>query len=151
MKSTTHAAVLSFPDLPPEEEVKVRKTYHYAPCPKDIENPLLQIPFLHEFFKPGRHLHKFWINRLPKKLKERLVYRSTEDALTIGWGIHITEEPNWFAFGLVGVLIVLLSGILSIAYSVLAKDVSGGFGMGAYMVAVQTVVLSTMFLKWRQA
>src|SRR5277367_5290823 len=131
MKATVHAAVLDFPTLPPEEEVKVKKRYHYVPCPKDIENPLLQVQFLHEYFKPGRHLGKFWLNRLPKKLKEKLTNNS--DCLAIGWGIHIVEEPNWYAFGLVAIAVLAFSGVLSVVYSVCARDVSGGFGVGAYM------------------
>lgn len=115
MKATFHAAVLNFPALPPEEEVKVEKRYHYVPCPKDIEDPLLQVQFLHEYFKPGRHLGKFWLNRLPKKLKEKLLLNTKGSA--IGWGIHIVEEPNWFAFGLVAVGVVALSGVLALIYS----------------------------------
>jgi hypothetical protein len=97
MKATFHAAVLDFPTLPPEEEVKVKKRYHYVPCPRDIEDPLLQVQFLHEYFKPGQHLGKFWLNRLPKKLKEKLLLNT--DGSTIGWGIHIVEEPNWWLLG----------------------------------------------------
>jgi hypothetical protein len=50
----------------------------------------------------------------------------------------------------VAIAVVALSGVLSVAYSVATRDVSGGFGVGAYMIAAQTVGLSTLFFKWQQ-
>jgi hypothetical protein len=48
------------PALPPEEEVKMHRKYHYALCPSDIGNPALRIPYLHSLFAPGgAHLQDF--------------------------------------------------------------------------------------------
>jgi len=47
--------------------------------------------------------------------------------------------------------VVALTGVLSVIYSLAARDVSGGFSIGVYMVAAQAAVLTTSFFKWQQA
>jgi hypothetical protein len=90
--------VLEAPALPPEEEVIVRKNYHYAPCPSDIRNPALRIPYLHSLFAPGgAHLKDFWLQRTPKKLNERIPeqpHPSGQPAV-IGWGLYIGRGQDW--------------------------------------------------------
>ncbi len=39
--------------LPPEDQVKVEKNYHYDPCPTDVE--VLSIPKFSHLLKPGIH------------------------------------------------------------------------------------------------
>lgn len=129
--------VLSFPDLPPEEEVR-RGNYHYVPCPQDIKNPLLRIPYLHVLFEPGNHLNQFWMNRTPKKLDTRIEYGTGVEPI-IGWGVHLVEGPNWMAFSIVSEIVLVMSLLLSVVYSVFTRDVSAGFTMGAYLVAVLAV------------
>ncbi|MCJ1475836.1 hypothetical protein MMC13_004500 [Lambiella insularis] len=130
--------VISFPDLPPTEEVHVKKTYHYAPCPQSVKNPLLRIPYLHVLFEPGNHLDRFWSNRVPKKLDTKIIYRDGIEPV-IGWGVHIVEGPNWVAFSVLSEIVLVLSAVLALVWSLLAKDVSGGFAIGAYVVGALAV------------
>ena len=131
--------ILEFPALPPDDEVRQKKNYHYAPCPRDVANPVLRIPYLHVLLEPGIHLDEFWVNRSPKKLRQRIEYGSgTHPA--IGWGVHIVEGPNWVAISVVSQIVLFLTLILSVLFSVLKNDVSAGFAMGAYVVAALTAV-----------
>lgn len=130
--------VISFPDLPPIEEVRDKKTYHYAPCPQSVKNPVLRIPYLHVLFEPGIHLDRFWSNRVPKKLDTKIMYGDGIDPV-IGWGVHIVEGPNWLAFSVLSELVLVLSAVVALTWSLLARDVSGGFAIGAYMVGVLAV------------
>jgi hypothetical protein len=85
----------SSPSLPPEPEVKVKKSYHYHPCPQDdVDLTCLRGVILHSLLKPGPHMDEFWRDRFPKKLREGLIYRSGLANENTGWGIHIVQGPN---------------------------------------------------------
>lgn len=68
----------------------------------------------------------------------------------MGWGIHIVEEPNWYAYAFFAHIIVLLSGVLSLIYAVLGRDISSAFAMGAYILTVLTLYVTLGYLKWQQ-
>jgi hypothetical protein len=135
--------------LPPEAEVKQLKNYDYTPCPPDIEDPLLQNQFIHELLKPGPHLDNYWITTFPKKLKGRLEYISGQRP--VGWGIIINEGINWFVL-LFGVLVILLAtGFVVVIYAAFTKDVSSATGIGAYLVAILSLVVTVQYFWWQQA
>jgi hypothetical protein len=138
---------LKYPSLPPEEEVK-KKNYLYYPCPMDIEDPFLNNQFIHELCTPGAHLDRYWIDSFPKKLNGKLAYVSGQRPF--GWGIHIVEGPNWYAFAFLAYVIILSSGILSVIYAILRRDISSGFGMGSYAISVLTLFVTLGYLKWQQ-
>ena len=125
--------------LPPEEEVR-NKNYHYAPCPQEVKNTLLRVPWLHVLFEPGAHSSDFWTQRTPKKLAQMLNYPSSKPV--IGWGVHIVEGPNWHAFTLLIIIFNFLSLLIAFIYSVVKIDVSGGFAVGSYFIAVETMVVT---------
>jgi hypothetical protein len=135
--------VLESSVLPPEAEVTRRFTYHYAPCPCDIANPALSIPFLHSYFAPGgAHLKDFWVQRTPKKLRERMCdapHPSGQPAV-VGWGVHIAERPNWGAWNALAQLLLVLTLLFAAAYAALARDVSGAFAVAQYAVAALTML-----------
>jgi len=96
-----------------------------------------------------------WINRLPKKLHESLeeVRRKQQpgdDTLILGWGILIVEGLNKLAVSLVTLLVTVLSGAISICYTVWARDTSGGFAIGAYIVAVLVVLTTALYYQWEK-
>ena len=135
--------------LPPETEVKQLKNYEYNPCPPDVEDPLLQNQFIHELLKPGPHLDNYWVDTFPKKLKGKLEYISGQRP--VGWGIIINEGINWVVFILGAFSILLLSGVGVVIYALCTKDVSSAVGIGAYFVAVVTLVVTLHYCKWQQA
>ncbi|KAL2275892.1 hypothetical protein FJTKL_01448 [Diaporthe vaccinii] len=126
--------------LPPEEEVLNKKTYHYAPCPQQVQNPLLQIPWLHILFEPGMHTSDFWTKRTPKKLVQMLSYSSPEPV--IGWGVHIVEGPSWHALAVLIIIFGVLSLAISLLYSAVTSDVSSGFALGACFIAAETMMVT---------
>jgi hypothetical protein len=134
--------------LPPEAEVKQFKNYDYTPCPPDIEDPLLQNQFIHELLKPGPHLDNYWISTFPKKLKGRLEYVSGQRP--IGWGIIINEGINWFALVFGAICIMLTTSFFVVMYSAMTKDVSSAAGIGAYVVAILTLVVTLHYFRWQQ-
>ena len=114
----------------------------------EIEDPLLHDQFIHELLIPGPHLDRYWIRTFPKKLNERLKYTSDQPPC-FGWGVHIIESPNWYAIASLMFVLVILSGILSVVYSIARKDVSAGFSIGAYCVAIVTLGVTVRYLKWQ--
>lgn len=140
----------SSPSVPPEPEVKVKKSYHYHPCPQDeVDLTSLRDAMLHSLLKPGPHLDEFWLNRFPKKLREGLVYRSGLADGNAGWGIHIVYGPNAVLIVWLALVVVTLSGALGIIYSVVREDPGGGFGMASWMVAWLTCAVTCLQLKPR--
>lgn len=57
----------------------------------------------------------------------------------IGWGIHLVEGPNWMAVLAVSEVVLVLSLVVAVGYSVGRGDVSSGFAMGAYVATVLAV------------
>lgn len=140
----------SSPSLPPEPEVKVKKNYHYHPCPPDdVDLTCLRGAILHSLLKPGPHLDEFWLNRFPKKLREGLVYRSGLADGNIGWGIHIVHGPNAVLIVWLALVVTTTSGLLGIAYSVVRKDPGGGFGMASWVVGLLALAIAYLQLKPR--
>lgn len=96
-----------------------------------------------------------WINRLPKKLHESLeeVRRKQQpgdDTLVLGWGILIVEGLNKLAVSLLTLLVIVLSGAISIWYTVWARDTSSGFAIGAYIVAVLVALTTALYYQWEK-
>ena len=122
---------------------------NYSPCPPDIEDPLLHNQFIHELLKPGPHLDNYWIATFPKKLKCRLEYAT--GTRPIGWGIIIHEGINLvlILFGVFAILIA--TGLVVIVYGALTKDVSAAAGIGAYLVAILSIMVTLQYSKWQQA
>lgn len=128
------------PCLPPPEDVH-DKTYHYAPCPPDIHAQELGLPFLHVLMEPGNHFDDFWTNHVPKKLRERLHYQKGPEPV-VGFGLYVTERPNWQALAMLTTFFTLASFVLAVIYSVVMKDVSSGFGIGSFGVAAFTLAMT---------
>lgn len=127
--------------LPPEQEV-LNKNYHYAPCPQQVQNPLLRIPWLHVLFEPGTHSSDFWTTRTPKKLTQMLSYPSPNPV--IGWGVHIVEGLNGRALIVLAIILNILFLAISSIYSLVTNDVSSGFAVGSFFLAVETMAVTLM-------
>ena len=117
------------PSLPPPELVLVKKQYRYAPCPieTEIETFLPELGFWHQFYNPHTCAQLWWITRLPTKLETELKFNPGVQCL--GWGIHIEETLNMAVVNSLGFAGILISYFTSVFWSVIRKDVSGGFGI----------------------
>ena len=129
--------------LPPREEVESNR-YQYSACP----NSALPMPphiFLHYLNSNRPHRKAIWLTRLPIKLNESITNNS--DELPVGWGIHIIEGTNSRAIFYYALTITTLSFIVSLLWAILMNDVQGGFGIGAWMVAIPSVMLMALHLR----
>lgn len=60
----------------------------------------------------------------------------------IGWGVHIVEGPNWHALTLLVIIFNFLSLLIALIYSVVTIDISAGFAVGSFFLAVETMVMT---------
>jgi hypothetical protein len=134
------------PNFPPEAEVHVKKTYHYVPCPAEVDPAGLNGELLHCLLKSGPHLDRFWLNYFPKKLKEMLQYSSSLPEVNTGWGIQIVEGINWPTVTLLIFVLTASSSLLGILYSAFTADVGGGFGMATFVATLPALGLVTLQL-----
>ena len=120
-------------DLPPEDK---KDEYRYNPVPADIIPPVGENHMLHLISHPT-HAEEdgFVLDRIPKKLKERLLVPPSRGT-GLGWGIYFIEGWHFGVITLVA-FAVLLAGSLAflICWSVLEHDLQGASGVAAYMVA----------------
>ncbi|MCJ1390207.1 hypothetical protein MMC18_003065 [Xylographa bjoerkii] len=133
--------------VPPKHEVD-NHNYEYTPVPLEPLPPIPNNVFMHHLIDPGPHRRPVWLHRLPKKLNHSLL--NSSDELVIGWGLHIIEGPNWVAICAAGFCITFLSGAFSTLWSILRSDVSGGFGIGSWLVSALTLAMMACFSKWSQ-
>ena len=125
-------AALIHPPIPPDA------FFHLWECPKVMPE-----------------MQAIWINRLPKKLHESLEeacrkQRPGDDAPVLGWGILIIEGLNKSALSWLTLLVIVLSGAISVCYAILARDTSGAFAIGAYMVAVLAALITALYYQWEK-
>jgi hypothetical protein len=143
------------PIIPPEAEVLARN-YEYTPCPLNSPPPISPNSFLHylEYHATENSLRgRTWLNRLPKKLERSLLdlRRSTEiEKDIVGWRVHIIEGPNMVMITVLTVIMVGISGVVSLVYSFSRKDVSGGFAIGAWIVAGWVALVTTLYYQWKE-
>ena len=120
-------------DLPPEDK---KDEYRYNPVPADIIPPVGENHMLHLINHPA-HAEEdgFVLDRIPKKLKERLLVPPSRGT-GLGWGIYFIEGWHVSVITLVA-FAVLLAGslVFLVCWSVLEHDLQGASGVAAYMVA----------------
>jgi len=134
-----------------------KKIYEYAPCPLTTYPAISANAFLHYMScthsEASLSRGKKWFNRLPKRLERGLeeLRRSSNIEMDVtGWGIHIIEGPNVAAIAFLTSVVMVLCGIGSTVYGVVRKDVSGGFAIGAFVVAMWGSTMATLFFQWKQ-
>jgi hypothetical protein len=84
-----------------------------------------------------------WLNHLPKRLKKH-------DSACVGYGMHIIEGPNKFAIFVITMLFLALTIVVGITYSIKQRDVQGGTGIAALVIASYTSFL-TAWIFWRSS
>jgi hypothetical protein len=133
--------------LPPVEQVEGAK-YHYHECALEPLPPIDHRTFFHYFWNHSSHLHSrstLFLNRLPKKMNTSVREQEQPDALNLGWGLHIIEGPNRKMLSLSMFVILVVSLIISITYSIVTHAQESGFGIGQWMVATFTAGLGAVY------
>lgn len=81
---------------------------------------------------------------LPSKINESFLVRPT-----IGWGVEILEGPNWARFWTVMAFATLISGLAAGLFAWLVHDRATAVAIGAWLTALQAMVMTAMFFIWR--
>jgi hypothetical protein len=116
--------------------------YGHDPYPMVPILPIAATTFFHHLAKPEDHPQRVWCARMPKKLhKSILQWSGDPDTLVVGWGVHIIEGIHQFNMLLTMLVLLCLTAAVSITWAVVRDDVQGGYGIGAFLVAAQTLVL----------
>lgn len=97
---------------------------------------------MHSFRDPGDHTGSLAVERLPKKLRQKLSCGNNQLNVPVGWGVYIIEGYNWKLIlrGAAGTLFATF--LLTVLWSYLKKDVQGGMGIGQYSIAILALVLA---------
>lgn len=86
-------------------------------------------------------LRNDWLGHLPKRLTKH-------DAASDGYGMHVIEGPNKPGIFFVTMLVVICTIVVSTVYSTKTRDVQGGTGIGAFIIACYSAFL-TAWIFWR--
>jgi hypothetical protein len=93
-----------------------------------------------------------WLNRLPKKLDEKLeklcLGTRPDGEIILGWGILVIEGIHKRRISRLTTGMAALAIVISVAYSAGKKDVSSGFAIGALMVACWTVFITAIYFEF---
>lgn len=149
-KSGTRVGSYETGQIPSVKQV-YNMEYSYRPCPLDIgPYPIDPAIFMHWFLDPGDHAddQSMAVERLPKKLHSSLEddMQSTPGGSPIGWGIYIVEGLNWARIQVLALILLLITFLLSVAWSKVREDVQGGMGIGQYLIALIVAVLTVSLL-----
>ena len=120
----------------------------FCACPLKEPPPISTNIFLHHLNSKRSHPRSTWLNRLPKKLNCSI--HDSPDSVYIGWqahgwGIHIIEGPNGRAILTFTVMSTVLSFAVALVWSILKDDVSGAFGIAAFIIASANVLIFAFF------
>ena len=111
------------------------------------EPPMAKHLFNHYFHKPHfADVAATWVTRFPQLNDSSLFYSNQK--LAKGWGIEITEERNWMLFLFANLLSLSVSGAVAGVSSHYMKDRQTGVAIGAWLTAVQTLILTALFWHW---
>jgi hypothetical protein len=129
--------------IPPETQ---KDNYRFEPLPDKYEPPPIGKNRMRHLYDYPDHADEVLLDcfsRVPRKLRERLSVAPGIGSRE-GWGICFIEGVSWprvCALGLVG---VLASTIFGIAWTVVQKDIQGGFGVASYMLGVLVLGLGAL-------
>ncbi|KIN07979.1 hypothetical protein OIDMADRAFT_16429 [Oidiodendron maius Zn] len=94
-----------------------------------------------------------WLNRLPKKLDEKLekvcLGKRPNGEIILGWGILVIEGIHKRRISRLAAAMAALAMVISLAYSAGKKDVSSGFATGALVVACWTVFITALYFEFQ--
>ncbi|KAK1751287.1 hypothetical protein QBC47DRAFT_434159 [Echria macrotheca] len=129
--------------VPPE----TRTEYDYLPRPLRPLPPMPPDVFIHylEHGEGDLSLNRcVWLPRLPKRTGKGVVQLGEA---ADGWGIHIIEGPNrevvfWVVMGT-----MLASALTGVLWAALMRDVQGGMGIGALMMAMPPAVMAAFLFR----
>lgn len=89
-----------------------------------------------------------WTSRLPKRLRSKIICREPPIE---GWGIYIIEGANWNVVSGIIIVTVVLMLVAAVLYSAFMKDIQGGTGLGAMMLAAPPLLMAAFMFRLTRA
>ncbi|RDW66050.1 hypothetical protein BP6252_09685 [Coleophoma cylindrospora] len=130
--------------VPNEVPPPTQTDYDFVPTPPTTIPPISAKHMIHLF----QNCHRapdgsdFYLRRIPKKTIQPLVFDPKRADGNAGWGLNFVEVLDQSLAAKVMFVLSLVLGLgFGISWSVMEKDVSGGFGVAAYIVAVLTLAV----------
>ena len=109
----------------------------YCATPPDFIPPDSENLLMHLYEHPqDADDDTFCLDRIPKKLRERLV--RPQRGRGVGWGVYFNEGLNLKKMCMFDLLGLLFSALFGAIWSVKRKDVQGEFGVAAFLMAALT-------------
>jgi hypothetical protein len=135
------ADVRKFDCIPPEAQ---KDNYLYRPMPAEFEPPIGKNQMRHLYDHPD-HADDLPVcySRVPRKLRKRLA-AAPGLGRSEGWGICFIEGVSWPRVCALGLAGVLASTIFGVVWTVVQKDIQGGFGVASYMLGVLVLGLGAL-------
>jgi hypothetical protein len=122
--------------------------YKYSPVPLHPLPPMPEEVFLH-YLEYGDidHIHKdkYWLARLPTRLKSRII--EAREVPVWGWGIHIVEGPNRPVIFWITMVTIFASMLAFVLWTSLREDIQGGAGLGSLILALPPVIMAAFLFK----
>lgn len=112
--------------------------YSYEPVLQDYCPPRGS-EYMAHYFKHPEELHEkqqYLLNQIPKHLRGQL--SAALDAPVRGWGLSFEEGLNYWPLITLMLIPPLVFGIV---WSICKRDIQSGFGVAAYCLAAETIVL----------
>lgn len=127
-------------DIQKQDEIPpvTNKDYLYAPKPPQLVPPIGSRQLMHLYSHP-HHTHCSRSPILARFPKERIETLSLcpVNGIRLGWGIHFEEGLYWNKVLVAGFLAFAFGGLaFGMCWSVLKKDIQGGFAIAAYVIAL---------------
>ncbi|RDW72149.1 hypothetical protein BP5796_08183 [Coleophoma crateriformis] len=130
--------------VPNEVPPPTQKDYDFVPTPPTIIPPISAKHMIHLFQNCHREPSNsdFYLQRIPKKMVQPLVFDPKRVDGNAGWGLNFVEVMDHSLAAKVMFVLSLVLGLgFGISWSIMEKDVSGGFGVAAYIVTVLTLAV----------
>ncbi|KAL8910556.1 MAG: hypothetical protein Q9171_004138 [Xanthocarpia ochracea] len=126
--------------IPPSND----SDYDYEPKPIDMAPPVGHNSMLHCYRCPKACGQlDFCLRRFPG-YKSHTVSIDDDKDTRIAWGIELVEGQDWGFLWVLGFLITASSMIFGIAWTLVMKDIQGGFTVAGYIIALEITLVGTV-------
>jgi hypothetical protein len=120
--------------------------YNFAPPEPDFLPPIGHNEMLHYFYTSCKGQDDDWhVRRLPGHKLDEIPFGPAEDQKYI-WGIQLaeTEDREWLYLSIPGFVVIFISTVFGIVWSVLKHDIQSGFTVATYMAAAGLTLLGSI-------
>ncbi|KAF3762566.1 hypothetical protein M406DRAFT_341767 [Cryphonectria parasitica EP155] len=121
------------PAIPPEDQA--RQNYTYEPLPAETIPPIGPNLLMHLFEHPDHaEILPILYKKIPQKLRAQLEACPIKGS-AVGWGLQFVEGTNWFHVFLCGCLGFISALLFAVVWSIVRRDIQGGFAISGFMLA----------------